>query len=214
MTKTRILSSEDLMAAADGAGRAIPPVWPLASSVAVNPYLGQTGERLATTGARLARVAGVPVTMPRDWYAERIRDGRISEVDLASALEAAPAEGRPLDLAALKQAAESPARTPKALPTVADLAADASRLDWPGLIAERIGGWAGSYFDAGQALWAAPRRRGPWTEWRAVAIAQAMFPLWAYHPAAAGLRVHLSNGLYANAVFDRVLGGWAVRRTN
>jgi NAD(P)H-quinone oxidoreductase subunit 5 len=46
----------------------------------------------------------------------------------------------------------------------------------------------------------------------AVAIAQAMFPLWAYHPAAAGLRVHLSNGLYANAVLDRLLGGWALRR--
>ena len=27
-----------------------------------------------------------------------------------------------------------------------------------------------------------------------VAVVQAMFPLWAYHPAAAGLRVHLSNG--------------------
>ena len=45
-----------------------------------------------------------------------------------------------------------------------------------------------------------------------VAVAQAMFPLWAYHPAAAGLRVHLSNGLYANAVFDRILGGWSIRR--
>lgn len=45
-----------------------------------------------------------------------------------------------------------------------------------------------------------------------VAVAQAMFPLWAYHPAAAGLRVHLSNGLYANALFDRWLGGWALRR--
>lgn len=45
-----------------------------------------------------------------------------------------------------------------------------------------------------------------------VAIAQAMFPLWAYHPAAAGLRVHLSNGLYANALLDRLLGGWALRR--
>jgi NAD(P)H-quinone oxidoreductase subunit 5 len=45
-----------------------------------------------------------------------------------------------------------------------------------------------------------------------VAIAQATFPLWAYHPAAAGLRVHLANGLYANAVFDRLLGGWSVRR--
>jgi NAD(P)H-quinone oxidoreductase subunit 5 len=45
-----------------------------------------------------------------------------------------------------------------------------------------------------------------------VAVAQAMFPLWAYHPAAAGLRVHISNGLYANAVFDRLLGGWKMRR--
>ena len=42
-----------------------------------------------------------------------------------------------------------------------------------------------------------------------VAIAQAMFPLWAHHPAAAGLRVHLSNGLYVNAFADRLLGGWA-----
>lgn len=45
-----------------------------------------------------------------------------------------------------------------------------------------------------------------------VAVAQSMFPLWAYHPAAAGLRVHLSNGLYANALFDRLLGGWVLRR--
>jgi NAD(P)H-quinone oxidoreductase subunit 5 len=44
-----------------------------------------------------------------------------------------------------------------------------------------------------------------------VAVVQAMFPLWAYHPAAAGLRVHLSNGFYANAVFDRLLRGWSVR---
>ena len=44
-----------------------------------------------------------------------------------------------------------------------------------------------------------------------VAVAQAMFPLWAYHPAAAGLRVHLSNGLYANAIFDRMLGGWSTK---
>lgn len=45
-----------------------------------------------------------------------------------------------------------------------------------------------------------------------VAIAQAMFPLWAYHPAAAGLRVHLSNGLYINALTDRLLGGWSSSR--
>lgn len=44
-----------------------------------------------------------------------------------------------------------------------------------------------------------------------IAIVQAMFPLWAHHPAASGLRVHLSNGFYVNAIFDRMLGNW--RRT-
>ncbi len=45
----------------------------------------------------------------------------------------------------------------------------------------------------------------------AVALAQATFPNWASHPSAQGLRVHLSNGFYLNAVFDRVTGGWAAR---
>lgn len=40
-----------------------------------------------------------------------------------------------------------------------------------------------------------------------VAVAQALFPLWAHHPAAAGLRVHLANGLYLNALLDRLIGG-------
>ena len=47
-----------------------------------------------------------------------------------------------------------------------------------------------------------------------VAVVQAMFPLWAYHPAAAGLRVHLSNGFYANAVCDRLLRGWSVHNAS
>jgi NAD(P)H-quinone oxidoreductase subunit 5 len=42
-----------------------------------------------------------------------------------------------------------------------------------------------------------------------VAVAQALFPLWAHHPAAAGLRVHLANGLYLNAVLDRLIGGFS-----
>jgi len=41
-----------------------------------------------------------------------------------------------------------------------------------------------------------------------VAFAQALFPLWAHHPATAGLRVHLANGLYLNALLDRMIGGF------
>ncbi|OQP87418.1 oxidoreductase [Rhizobium rhizosphaerae] len=47
----------------------------------------------------------------------------------------------------------------------------------------------------------------------AVAIAQSLLPLWGDHPAAAGLRVHLANGFYVNALFDRLLGGWTLPRT-
>jgi NAD(P)H-quinone oxidoreductase subunit 5 len=45
------------------------------------------------------------------------------------------------------------------------------------------------------------------------AFAQATFPLWAQHPAASGLRVHLANGLYVNALTDRLLRGWSLRAT-
>ncbi|MEO0421578.1 MAG: DUF2309 domain-containing protein [Pseudomonadota bacterium] len=158
-----------LLAAADAAVRAVPPVWPLASSVAVNPYLGQTGDTLARTGARLARVAGCPITMPRSWYLERIAAGTITDDHLADALAKAPDHLRPQDVEALKAAAATPAPAPKALPTVAELAAQESGTDWPRLIAERVGHWAAGYFDAGQALWSAPRGRNAWTAWRATA---------------------------------------------
>ena len=46
-----------------------------------------------------------------------------------------------------------------------------------------------------------------------VAVAQALFPHWAHHPAAAGLRVHLANGLYLNAVLDRMIGGFRATKT-
>jgi len=49
------------------------------------------------------------------------------------------------------------------------------------------------------------------TSFAGVAVLQAMFPLWAHHPAAAGLRVHLANGLYANAIADRLAQSWRDR---
>ena len=47
-----------------------------------------------------------------------------------------------------------------------------------------------------------------------VAFAQSLFPLWAHHPATAGLRVHLANGLYLNALLDRAIGGFRAAKSN
>jgi NADH:ubiquinone oxidoreductase subunit 5 (subunit L)/multisubunit Na+/H+ antiporter MnhA subunit len=46
-----------------------------------------------------------------------------------------------------------------------------------------------------------------------VAVAQTLFPLWAHHPAAVGLRVHLANGLYLNAILDRLIGGFRLAQS-
>ena len=154
----------EIIAKADAAGRAIPPLWPLSSSVAVNPFLGQTEQTLPQVAALLDRVAGTPVTMPRSWYDDKINDGTITEADLVAALAKFPDAAE--DAAALKSLASVNAVPTMALPTVADLAAEVSGIDWPGIVQERFGVWAAGYFDAGQALWQNKPGREAFEAWR------------------------------------------------
>ncbi|BAF87308.1 uncharacterized protein AZC_1310 [Azorhizobium caulinodans ORS 571] len=162
-------SPDVLLEAANRAARAIPPLWPLASSVAVNPFLGQTGEPLATAASRLRRVAGIPLTMPRSWYADRLRSGEIAEEDLRAAFESAPAALRPKTFASLKRAVQSERPEPHAIPTLADLARDVAGIDWPAIVNDRISHWASSYFDEGQALWAKGQQGAAYSAWRIIA---------------------------------------------
>lgn len=159
-----------LTQAIDGAIRAIPPAWPLSATVAVNPFLGQTGEGLATLAARLDRVAGTSVTLPRTWYATQIGQGKITDQDLAAALSASTAASKPASVADLRAALNSDRPEPKALPSIAHLAADATGVDWPGIIADRIGSWAACWFDQGQALWAALQSGSAYAAWRETAL--------------------------------------------
>ncbi len=156
----------ELVHAANGAAKAIPPLFPLSASVAVNPFLGQTGEPLAVTAARLARVAGKRVMPARSHWAKKLEGGEILEEDLSDAL--AGLEGtfdRPT-LSDVLNSLEAESPLPEALPTVADLAAEATGIDWPGLIEDRIGVWAASHFDQGQALWQPGRAGGIFSAWR------------------------------------------------
>jgi len=154
----------EVIAKAEAAGRAIPPLWPLSSSVAVNPFLGQSAQSLPDVAALLERVAGTAVTMPRDWYLAKINDGTITDADLTAALAKVP--NAAADVATLKAAAGETVASVTALPTVADLAADVSGIDWPGIVEERFGVWAAGFFDAGQALWQHKPGRRAFHAWR------------------------------------------------
>ncbi|OJF96406.1 YbcC family protein [Pararhizobium antarcticum] len=158
-----------LRRAADQAVRAIPPAWPLTATVAVNPFLGQIDTTLDQTAARLARIGGVRLALPRKHYADKIANGEIIDADLLAALPPRPPFDH-IDLSALKASLTQEARPILALPTIADLAARTAGKDWPGLVAERIGAFASGFFDEGQALWAASRRNGIYAAWRAFAI--------------------------------------------
>lgn len=155
----------ELIALSEKVSRVLPPLWPLEATVAVNPFLGQTGQSLSQVSALLGRIGGMRVTMPNAWYGARIADGRITDADLEAALADAPA-GAPATVAALKAAAEAEDAMLEALPTIAHLAQEVSGVDWPGLIEARIGAWAAGYFDAGQALWQVTAGRGAYESWQ------------------------------------------------
>ncbi len=236
-TQTTPKLASQVLAAAEAAARAIPPAFPLDATVAVNPFLGQTHMDLAHASARLARVAGVGLTLPRAELAARVEAGEISADDLAAALIASPSAVKPQDLAWLKTRMHVPSPVAQALPSVAELAAratgtdgrgtDCRDTDWPAIIARSFGLWAAGYFDRGQALWAPRPGQSAFAAWRE----------WATHdltPEIAGLTgfsAHVSEapdtaeravlraadrlGLTADAaetVFHRLLvdlGGWS-----
>jgi uncharacterized protein YbcC (UPF0753/DUF2309 family) len=162
MSIARHQLADTIDAAARAAG-AIPPVWPLATSVAVNPFLGQSDETLAETAARLARVGGIPVTMPRDWYRTRFEGGELTPQDIDDALSAS---GLDLPTEEVVAALARPSAPLTPLPTLAHLGRKVSDIDWPDFVLDRIGHWAAGYFDEGQALWQAPRKYGIWASWR------------------------------------------------
>jgi hypothetical protein len=155
-----------LMAQAARAARIIPPLWPLSASVAVNPFLGLSGETLAGAAARLGRAGGIPVTMPRTFYRERWQTGEITPGDLTAAIADHP--GAP-DRVAVEAALAGDPVPASPIPTVAALCADATGIDWPGFVADRIGAWASGHFDLGQAMWPKTAATGAYESWRAFA---------------------------------------------
>lgn len=216
-----------LLGAATAAAAAIPPAFPLAATVAVSPFLGHTDDDLSQAAARLTRVAGLSPIRPREDIRALVAAGRISDDDLAAALIACTSPLKPVDLATLKLRLNAPAPAPRALPTLADLAARRHGTDWPQIIARSIGLWAAGRFDQGQALWTPAPGLGAFAAWREWAVNDLTPEIaglrgFCAHVAAAPdtpdraiLRAAASLGLTPDAAptaFHRLLvdlGGWA-----
>ncbi len=153
----------ELFSCADAALRQIPPAFPLEATVAVNPWVGQIGEDRTCAAARMARVGGADIFLPRHLVAAMIDAGQVTTQDLAAA---AAAHGLSPDAVSNAAGTAPPSRAP--LPTLAELSQAQHGLDWPALVEDRISHWAAAHFDRGQAFWPAPQI-GAWAAWHAYA---------------------------------------------
>lgn len=212
----------EIISAARAAMTAIPPAFPLSATVAVNPFLGQSGMGLAQAAQRMGQVGGLRLTLPRSHFAAEVAAGRITEADLAAAASAAG-----LEVAALKAALAEATPDPQPLPTIAELAAEVSGIDWPAILLDRIGSFCAARFDQGQALWPLSGAGGLFDAWRAHAthdlapeiaglagfadhVAASPDDAWAaVARAVATLGIGSAEAeLYFHALLHR-LGGWA-----
>jgi uncharacterized protein YbcC (UPF0753/DUF2309 family)/NADH:ubiquinone oxidoreductase subunit 5 (subunit L)/multisubunit Na+/H+ antiporter MnhA subunit len=164
-------------AAIAGACNRIAPLWPLKHFVAVNPFLGFSGQSFHATCAMMRRVARVDMLMPRAFYREALAGGVLEDSDLAGALAAAPKDWRiPETVAELKYAlGTDPVAKPKHrahVVTVAEvldtLAAGDRRVSGTEFMTDEISKWCAAYFDEGQSVWRLPSRSlRPYSAWRA-----------------------------------------------
>jgi len=154
----------------------IAPLWPLKHFVAVNPFLGFTGQSFAATTATLRRVAKVDMLMPRSFYREALAGGIITDDHIAAALARAPGNAAvPADVALAKAAlARDPAARangPAVVATIAEvldrLSAGDRQASRTAFMVDEISRWCAAYFDEGQASWQMPvRHLQPWAAWR------------------------------------------------
>ncbi|HZH04827.1 MAG TPA: putative inorganic carbon transporter subunit DabA, partial [Myxococcaceae bacterium] len=75
----------DVTAAVDAACARIAPTWPLDRFIAVNPFWGFTDAPVTQVCARLKALSGSRLLMPRSWYLEQWRTGKLRAEHLSEA---------------------------------------------------------------------------------------------------------------------------------
>lgn len=160
----------DLAAVKEAAERAcsrIAPTWPLDRFIAVNPFWGRTDKRLPLVAGDLAALSGARLLMPREWYADEWRAGRLRAEHLREAIAESNSELTEDDLIALFWTGEpTPSRRPLVVDVMEALRRREHELTWRDFVMEGISRFCGSYFDDGQAQISGVREGGLYASWR------------------------------------------------
>lgn len=161
----------DVRQAVERACGRIAPTWPLDRFIAVNPLWERTHEPLPNVAGELAALSGAKLLMPRAWYAEAWREGRLRPEHLR---QAAARSGSGVTEERLVALLEGRTPTPPRRALVVDVL-DARSPDagtpWRELVVQRTSQLCASYFDDGQAQLGPSRQGGLYAAWRRAAEA-------------------------------------------
>ena len=157
-----------LKAAIERACASIAPTWPLDRFIAVNPFWSRTHRPFPQVAGELAALSGARLLMPRAWYAEEWRSGRLRSEHVRDAIAECGASLTEDDLLASFWIREPTShRRPLVVDVLEALRRRDHELSWRDFVMERISRFCASYFDDGQAQVRAPRaNQGFYATWR------------------------------------------------
>ena len=156
--------------AAERACARIAPTWPLDRFIAVNPFWPLTHKPLPEVAADVAALSGARLLMPRHWYAQEWRAGRLRSEHLREAIAEIGSELTEDDLIALFWSGEpAPSRRPLVVDTMETLRPHEHEITWRDFVMEKISRFCASYFDDGQAQISGVRKGGFYASWRIAA---------------------------------------------
>ncbi len=149
----------------------IAPTWPLDRFIAVNPFWGMTDRPFPEVAAELGALTGSRLLMPRAWYREAWREGRLRAEHLAQAIAQGPS---PVTLAQVLAALERDEAPPSKRARVMDVV-DAQRdlgreMSWREFVTNSVSQFCASHFDEGQAAFTPQREGGLYASWRRNAL--------------------------------------------
>lgn len=150
----------------------VPPLWPLQSFVAVNPFLGLVSKPFAEVCDLMNRVTHDDMLMSVDYFRQQLANGRVTPQDLATAIQQSRSGITTAEMLAwLKNPEPQPVRGVQSL---ADIATTRFSGLWSRQITEEISKWCAAYFDEGQSAWRMPWKKLPlFAAWRQAALIDA-----------------------------------------
>lgn len=145
----------------------IAPTWPLDRFIAVNPFWGLIDTPLPEVAATLGALSGAQLLMPRAWYRQAHREGRLRDEHLQAALATSESNESLGSLLALLELPEPVCVTRQRVVDVVDAGRDLSHeVSWRSFVTHSVSQCCAGFFDEGQAQFGPQRDGGLYASWR------------------------------------------------